>query len=100
VITDGEPTAHLDRDGEWWFSWPPGPETIALTLAEVDKMTRRGVPLSFFRLGDDPRLAQFLTTSRAATAAGSSRPRATGSATTSSATTSGAARADAAPPEP
>jgi uncharacterized protein with von Willebrand factor type A (vWA) domain len=60
VITDGEPTAHLDRDGEWWFSWPPGPETIALTLAEVDKMTRRGVPLSFFRLGDDPRLAQFL----------------------------------------
>jgi uncharacterized protein with von Willebrand factor type A (vWA) domain len=60
VVTDGEPTAHLDRDGEWWFSWPPGPETIALTLAEVDKMTRRGVPLSFFRLGDDPRLAQFL----------------------------------------
>ena len=60
VITDGEPTAHLDRDGEWWFSWPPEPETIALTLAEVDKMTRRGVPLSFFRLGDDPRLAQFL----------------------------------------
>ncbi len=60
VVTDGEPTAHLDRDGEWWFSWPPGPETIELTLAEVDKMTRRGVPLSFFRLGDDPRLAQFL----------------------------------------
>jgi uncharacterized protein with von Willebrand factor type A (vWA) domain len=60
VVTDGEPTAHLDRDGEWWFSWPPGPETIALTLAEIDKMTRRGVPLSFFRLGDDPRLAQFL----------------------------------------
>ncbi len=60
VVTDGEPTAHLDRDGEWWFSWPPGADTIALTLAEVDKMTRRGVPLSFFRLGDDPRLAQFL----------------------------------------
>lgn len=60
VVTDGEPTAHLDRDGEWWFSWPPGPETIELTLAEVDKMTRRGVPLSFFRLGDEPRLARFL----------------------------------------
>ena len=60
IVTDGEPTAHLDRDGEWWFSWPPGADTIALTLAEVDKMTRRGVPLSFFRLGDDPRLAQFL----------------------------------------
>lgn len=60
VVTDGEPTAHLDRDGEWWFQWPPGPETIELTLAEVDKMTRRGVPLSFFRLGDEPRLAHFL----------------------------------------
>ena len=60
IVTDGEPTAHLDRDGEWWFSWPPGADTIALTLAEVDKMTRRGVPLSFFRLGDDPRLARFL----------------------------------------
>jgi len=60
VVTDGEPTAHLDRDGEWWFSWPPGADTIALTLAEVDKMTRRGVPISFFRLGDEPRLAQFL----------------------------------------
>jgi uncharacterized protein with von Willebrand factor type A (vWA) domain len=60
VVTDGEPTAHLDRDGEWWFQWPPGPETIELTLAEVDKMTRRGVPLSFFRLGDEPRLARFL----------------------------------------
>ena len=60
VITDGEPTAHLDRDGEWWFAWPPAPDTIELTLAEVDKMTRRGVPLSFFRLGDDPRLARFL----------------------------------------
>jgi uncharacterized protein with von Willebrand factor type A (vWA) domain len=60
VVTDGEPTAHLDRDGEWWFAWPPGPETIELTLAEVDKMTRRGVPISFFRLGDEPRLARFL----------------------------------------
>ncbi len=60
VVTDGEPTAHLDADGEWWFSWPPSAETIAVTVAEVDRMTRRGVPLSFFRLGDDPRLARFL----------------------------------------
>ncbi len=60
IITDGEPTAHLQSDGDWWFSWPPDSETIARTLAEVDHMTRRGVPLSFFRLGDDPRLARFL----------------------------------------
>ncbi len=60
VVTDGEPTAHLDADGEWWFSWPPTAETVALTVAEVDRMTSRGIPLSFFRLGDDPRLAEFL----------------------------------------
>ena len=60
VVTDGEPTAHLDEAGEWWFNWPPSAETIAVTVAEVDKMTRRGVRLSFFRLGDDPRLARFL----------------------------------------
>jgi uncharacterized protein with von Willebrand factor type A (vWA) domain len=60
VVTDGEPTAHLDADGEWWFNWPPSAEAIAATVAEVDRMTRRGVPLSFFRLGDDPRLARFL----------------------------------------
>ncbi len=60
VVTDGEPTAHLDRDGEWWFSWPPTAETLSVTVAEVDKLTRRHIPVSWFRLGDDPRLAEFL----------------------------------------
>jgi uncharacterized protein with von Willebrand factor type A (vWA) domain len=60
VVTDGEPTAHLDPDGDWSFAWPPAPLTISLTVAEVDRMTRAGVPLSFFRLGEDPRLADFL----------------------------------------
>jgi uncharacterized protein with von Willebrand factor type A (vWA) domain len=60
VVTDGEPTAHLERDGEWTFSWPPSPETLAVTLAEVDRMTRRGATLSIFRLGDDPRLEHFV----------------------------------------
>ena len=60
VVTDGEPTAHLERDGEWTFSWPPSPQTLAVTLAEVDRMTRRGAALSIFRLGEDPRLEQFV----------------------------------------
>jgi uncharacterized protein with von Willebrand factor type A (vWA) domain len=58
VVTDGEPTAHLERDGQWTFGWPPSPETLAVTLAEVDKMTRRGASMSIFRLGEDPRLEQ------------------------------------------
>jgi uncharacterized protein with von Willebrand factor type A (vWA) domain len=60
VVTDGEPTAHLMPDGDWWFMWPPDRDTITATVAEVDRLTRRGVTISWFRLGDDPRLAEFL----------------------------------------
>jgi len=60
VVTDGEPTAHLDDEGYSNFSWPPSDETIALTVAQVDLMTRRRVPISWFRLGDDPSLERFL----------------------------------------
>jgi uncharacterized protein with von Willebrand factor type A (vWA) domain len=60
VVTDGEPTAHLQRDGRSWFDWPPSPETIELTLAEVDKMTRRHATLNIFMLADDERLTAFV----------------------------------------
>ncbi|EIV95601.1 VWA domain-containing protein [Frankia sp. QA3] len=60
VVTDGEPTAHLLRDGTPSFSWPPMPETLELTLAEVDRLTRRGVTINVFMLDDEPRLVQFV----------------------------------------
>jgi len=60
IVTDGEPTAHLRRDGQYWFDWPPAPETLELTLAEVDKMTRRRAPLNIFMLVDDERLTAFV----------------------------------------
>ena len=60
VVTDGEPTAHLQRDGRSWFDWPPSPETVELTLAEVDKMTRRHAALNIFMLADDARLSAFV----------------------------------------
>jgi uncharacterized protein with von Willebrand factor type A (vWA) domain len=60
VVTDGEPTAHLRRDGQYWFDWPPSPETLALTLAEVDKMTRRRATMNIFMLADDERLTAFV----------------------------------------
>jgi uncharacterized protein with von Willebrand factor type A (vWA) domain len=60
VVTDGEPTAHLLRDGRAWFDWPPSQETLQLTLAEVDKMTRRGATINIFQLDDDPRLTAFV----------------------------------------
>jgi uncharacterized protein with von Willebrand factor type A (vWA) domain len=60
VITDGEPTAHLRRDGRSWFDWPPSPETLELTMAEVDKMTRRQATLNIFMLADEERLSSFV----------------------------------------
>src|SRR6266700_4120317 len=60
IVTDGEPTAHLMRDGRPWFDWPPAPETIELTLAEVDKMTRRHAVLNIFMLAEDERLTAFV----------------------------------------
>jgi uncharacterized protein with von Willebrand factor type A (vWA) domain len=60
VVTDGEPTAHLMRDGRSAFEWPPSSETLELTLAEVDKMTRRRATLNVFMLAGDDRLKEFV----------------------------------------
>jgi uncharacterized protein with von Willebrand factor type A (vWA) domain len=60
IVTDGEPTAHLRRDGQYWFDWPPAPETLELTLSEVDKLTRRRAQLNIFMLADDERLTAFV----------------------------------------
>ncbi|MEV4465037.1 VWA domain-containing protein [Micromonospora echinofusca] len=61
VVTDGEPTAHLDPDdGEALFHWPPLPETIEATVREVDRLTRYGATLNLFMLGDDPGLRRFV----------------------------------------
>jgi uncharacterized protein with von Willebrand factor type A (vWA) domain len=60
VVTDGEPTAHLLPSGDYTFDWPPSPETLAVTLAEADKMTRRGATLNVFMLADDLGLVDFV----------------------------------------
>jgi len=60
IVTDGEPTAHLLRNGRPYFDWPPARETLELTLAEVDKMTRRRAVLNIFMLAEDERLTAFV----------------------------------------
>jgi uncharacterized protein with von Willebrand factor type A (vWA) domain len=60
VVTDGEPTAHLMRNGRSAFEWPPSRETLELTLAEVDKMTRRRATINVFMLAADDRLKEFV----------------------------------------
>ena len=59
IVTDGEPTAHLE-DGEAFFWWPPTSETIRATVREVDHLTRYGATLNFFMLGEDPGLQRFV----------------------------------------
>ena len=60
VVTDGEPTAHLTRSGAAEFCWPPLPETLELTMAEVERITRRGATINVFMLDDEPRLVEFV----------------------------------------
>jgi uncharacterized protein with von Willebrand factor type A (vWA) domain len=60
VITDGEPTAHLEADGEAVFSYPPLSQTLALTVREMDGLARNGTAVSIVMLGQDPRLAGFV----------------------------------------
>jgi len=60
VVTDGEPTAHLEPDGEVWFSYPPHPLTISHSVRELDAAARLGAQTTFFRLGEDPGLARFI----------------------------------------
>ncbi|RZT86342.1 uncharacterized protein with von Willebrand factor type A (vWA) domain [Pseudonocardia sediminis] len=60
VVTDGEPTAHLEPDGEAWFDYPPAPETIRATIDGIDRLTGMDAQFTFFVLGDDPRLAAFM----------------------------------------
>ena len=59
VVTDGEPTAHLEGE-EVFFSWPPVPRTIQLTLAEALKLSKTGVTLNVFMLEDSPGLIRFM----------------------------------------
>jgi len=60
VVTDGEPTAHLEPDGEVYFDYPPHPLTIAYSVRELDSVARLGAQATFFRLGEDPGLARFV----------------------------------------
>ncbi len=60
IVTDGEPTSHLEPDGDVYFSYPPHPLTVAYAVRELDNSRRLGAQTTFFRLGDDPGLARFI----------------------------------------
>ncbi len=60
IVTDGEPTSHLEPDGEVYFDYPPHPLTLAYTVRALDDVARLGAQVTFFRLGEDPGLARFV----------------------------------------
>jgi len=59
VITDGEPTAHID-DGEVRFNYPPTPETFEATLREVVRCSREDIRINVFLLEQTPYMSRFM----------------------------------------
>jgi uncharacterized protein with von Willebrand factor type A (vWA) domain len=60
MITDGEPTAHIQPNGEPFFDYPPAPITIEMTLREVQHCTKAGVRINTFMLEDNYYLREFV----------------------------------------
>ncbi|CAN5782488.1 VWA domain-containing protein [soil metagenome] len=61
MITDGEPTAHLEN-AQPVFAWPPSPTTLAATLREGRRLRRCGATLNVFLLDHDPGAGRFVET--------------------------------------
>jgi uncharacterized protein with von Willebrand factor type A (vWA) domain len=59
MVTDGEPTAHLE-DGVADFSYPPTHRTIEETLKEVQRCTRERITINTFMLERSPWLTRFV----------------------------------------
>ncbi len=62
MITDGEPTAHMNSYGEPEFHYPPIRETVDATLLEVARCTREDIRINTFMLDPDPGLQHFIET--------------------------------------
>ena len=59
MITDGEPTAHLEG-GRAYFSYPPSYRTIEETLKEVKRCTQEGITINTFMLEANYYLIDFI----------------------------------------
>jgi uncharacterized protein with von Willebrand factor type A (vWA) domain len=59
LVTDGEPTAHLEGD-EVFFAWPPVPKTFQETEKEVARCTKEGITINTFMLDRSPYLVRFV----------------------------------------
>ena len=60
MVTDGEPTAHLDEKGHVFFSYPPSVRTMQVTLREVRRCTRARIVINTIMLDHGPYLTEFV----------------------------------------
>ncbi len=60
MITDGEPTAHINGRGEPEFHYPPVRATVDATLLEVARATRENIRINTFMLDPDRSLQTFI----------------------------------------
>ncbi len=60
MITDGEPTSHITRSGDAYFQYPPAPETIDATMAEVMRCTKEAIRINTFMLDASSYLKTFV----------------------------------------
>lgn len=60
LITDGEPTAHMEGT-RIQFAYPPTPRTFQETLREVKRCTQEGIIINTFMLERSRYLADFVT---------------------------------------
>ncbi len=59
MISDGEPTAHLEK-GRSFFAYPPSPITIRETLKEVKRCTQKNITINTFMLDRNYYLKEFI----------------------------------------
>ncbi len=59
LVTDGEPTAHLEGE-HVFFHWPPVRETLERTYREAMRLRRAGVTTNIFMLEQSPGLVAFV----------------------------------------
>ena len=60
MITDGEPTAHINSYGEPEFHYPPVRATVDATMLEVARCTRDDIRINTFMLDPDRSLQHFI----------------------------------------
>jgi uncharacterized protein with von Willebrand factor type A (vWA) domain len=60
MVSDGEPTAHLDDRGGVVFAYPPVEETFARTLMEVQRCTQQRITINCFMLETNHYLRNFI----------------------------------------